>query len=134
MTEPSAYVADPNVEAVRAKLAERSAVGIRKYGTTTAAAGLSLREWLTHLQQELMDASVYCEAELNRAGDRANQSDRDQVADLILNDPQSGAPCCVVSTLRTGPGGFQSFDVQSAPDATKWRVELRVSECGVAEG
>ena len=53
---------DPNVEAVRAKLLQRSQVGIRKYGTTTARGDLSLRDWLVHLQEELMDAAVYIEA------------------------------------------------------------------------
>lgn len=53
---------DPNVEAVRAGLLERSKVGLLKYGVTTADNPLSLVEWLTHLQQELMDAAVYVEA------------------------------------------------------------------------
>lgn len=59
---------------------------------------------------------------------KTNQSCRDQVADLILKDPVTGADCYIVSTLRSGPGGFQSFDVQSAPDAPKWRIELRTTE------
>jgi hypothetical protein len=64
---------DPNVEAVRRKLLERSAVGVRKYGTTTARDDLSLRDWLVHLQEELMDAAVYIEAALsaNRLHDDA---------------------------------------------------------------
>lgn len=59
-----------------------------------------------------------------------NQECRDQLADLLLTDPESGEPCCVVSTLRRGPGGFQSFDIQSGPDAATWRIEFRVSEIG----
>lgn len=59
---------------------------------------------------------------------RPNQSDRDQVADLILTDPESGEPCAVVSTLRSGPGGFNSFEMQTGPDSPIWRVEVRVSE------
>lgn len=55
-------MADPHVESVRAKLLERSQVGIAKYGVTTKDAGLSARDWLVHLQQELMDACVYIEA------------------------------------------------------------------------
>lgn len=55
---------DPNVERVRAKLLARSEVGIRKYGTTTERTDLSLADWLTHLQEELMDAAVYIEAAL----------------------------------------------------------------------
>jgi hypothetical protein len=59
-------MSDPNVEAVRRKLEERSAVGIAKYGTTTARDDLTLREWLVHLQEELMDAAVYIEAALSQ--------------------------------------------------------------------
>lgn len=59
-----------------------------------------------------------------------NQGCRDQLADLLLTDPESGEPCSIVSTLRRGPGGFQSFDVQSGPDAPTWRIEFRVSESG----
>jgi len=59
---PKEQSPDPNVEAVRKELLERSKVGLRKYGTTTADNPLSLVEWLTHLQQELMDAAVYVEA------------------------------------------------------------------------
>jgi hypothetical protein len=53
--------ADPNVEAVRRKLAERAAAGLVKYGTDTTRADLSTADWLAHLQQELMDGAVYAE-------------------------------------------------------------------------
>jgi hypothetical protein len=52
---------DPNVEAVRAKLLARSTAGIAKYGVTTARGDLSTAQWLLHLQEELLDASVYIE-------------------------------------------------------------------------
>jgi hypothetical protein len=38
---------------------ERSRVGIEKYGTTLDRDDLSLVQWLTHLQEELMDATLY---------------------------------------------------------------------------
>ena len=59
---------DSNVESVRDKLAARAEVGLRKYGVTTERDDLSAREWLTHLQEELMDACVYIEAFLNTPG------------------------------------------------------------------
>jgi hypothetical protein len=59
-------VIDPNVEAVRAKLLERSKRGIEKYGTTTARGDLSIVDWLRHLQEELLDAAVYIEAAMAR--------------------------------------------------------------------
>ena len=50
---------DKNVEAVRAKLLERSQVGLAKYGVTTERTDTDLVGWLNHLQEELMDAAVY---------------------------------------------------------------------------
>lgn len=52
---------DPNVEAVREKLQARAIVGFRKYGVTTERTDIDLAGWITHLQEELMDASVYCQ-------------------------------------------------------------------------
>lgn len=52
---------DANVEAVRQKLLERSERGLVKYGVPTDKAGLTAEQWLTHLQEELMDATVYIE-------------------------------------------------------------------------
>ena len=40
---------------------ERSSVGIEKYGTTLDRQDLSTLEWLKHLQEELMDATLYIE-------------------------------------------------------------------------
>ena len=40
---------------------ERSNKGIAKYGTTMADNPLSPLEWLQHLQEELMDATLYIE-------------------------------------------------------------------------
>lgn len=53
---------DPNVKAVRHKLLQRSEVGLRKYGVTTADADIDLVGWLRHLQEEILDAAVYIEA------------------------------------------------------------------------
>lgn len=52
---------DPNVEAVKDQLSERSKVGFKKYGTLTDRGDLTTDEWLQHLQEELMDACVYIE-------------------------------------------------------------------------
>lgn len=62
------HPADSNVESVRAKLLDRSRVGIAKYGATTVDAGLTRHDWLNHLQQELMDGAVYCEAAMQIEG------------------------------------------------------------------
>jgi len=55
---------DKNVEAVREKLLLRSQIGLRKYGVTTERKDVDLLGWLIHLQQELMDAAVYAEADI----------------------------------------------------------------------
>jgi hypothetical protein len=55
---------DANVERVLDKLLRRYARGIEKYGVTTKRADLTQRDWLVHLQEELMDAIIYIEAQL----------------------------------------------------------------------
>jgi hypothetical protein len=50
---------DEIVESVINQFKERSEVGIRKYSTTLERNDLSVLEWLTHLQEELMDATLY---------------------------------------------------------------------------
>jgi hypothetical protein len=52
---------DPIVSAVIRKMYQRSQVGIKKYGTTMDRNDLSYAEWLTHLQEELMDSIIYLE-------------------------------------------------------------------------
>lgn len=52
---------DPNVKAVCDKYKERARVGFAKYGTNTTRTDLSTLDWLTHLQEELMDATIYIE-------------------------------------------------------------------------
>jgi len=44
---------------VCAKIQARAELGERKYGTTMERNDLTGRQWLTHLQEELMDAVVY---------------------------------------------------------------------------
>ena len=38
----------------------RQQAGIQKYGTTVANNPLELKLWITHLYEELLDASIYC--------------------------------------------------------------------------
>lgn len=52
---------DSIVTSVLAQFKERSSVGIEKYGTTLERNDLSTLEWLKHLQEELMDATLYIE-------------------------------------------------------------------------
>jgi hypothetical protein len=48
-------------ERVIVKIRERAEVGEKKYNTTMERGDLTIVEWLTHLQEELMDACVYTE-------------------------------------------------------------------------
>lgn len=52
---------DSIVDGVIDKLIDRAVVGKKKYGVTLDRNDLSLSEWLTHLQEELMDAVNYIE-------------------------------------------------------------------------
>ena len=52
---------DSIVESVLNKFKERSEEGIKKYGVTLDREDLNGLEWLTHLQEELMDATLYIE-------------------------------------------------------------------------
>lgn len=40
---------------------ERAVFGYIKYGTNTDREDLKLGDWVTHLQEELLDASIYAE-------------------------------------------------------------------------
>tara|TARA_B100000902_G_scaffold351359_1_gene361309 strand:+ start:234 stop:515 length:282 start_codon:yes stop_codon:yes gene_type:complete len=52
---------DTVVESVLYKYKERSSAGIKKYNTTLDRNDLSYTDWLNHLQEELMDATLYIE-------------------------------------------------------------------------
>jgi hypothetical protein len=52
---------DKFVQAVKNKFEQRSQTGIKKYNTTLEREDLSLFDWLNHLQEELMDATLYVE-------------------------------------------------------------------------
>ena len=52
---------DSIVKSVVSLYKERSRVGIEKYNKTMDRNDLSTSEWLQHLQEELMDATLYIE-------------------------------------------------------------------------
>jgi hypothetical protein len=52
---------DPILTKLMTKYYERSEIGIKKYGTTLENNSLPLMDWLNHLQEELMDATLYIE-------------------------------------------------------------------------
>ena len=52
---------DTVVKSVLDKYQERSETGKLKYGKTLDRKDLTMKQWLTHLQEELMDATLYIE-------------------------------------------------------------------------
>ena len=52
-------------DSVCKKILDRSKVGKKKYGVTMERDDLNFTQWMTHLQEELMDAIVYIEKFIN---------------------------------------------------------------------
>tara|TARA_R110000744_G_scaffold95404_1_gene184351 strand:- start:26 stop:208 length:183 start_codon:yes stop_codon:yes gene_type:complete len=48
-------------EKIITMIQQRAMTGEKKYGTTMERGDLSIKEWLTHLQEELLDGAVYIE-------------------------------------------------------------------------
>jgi len=59
--KPTKIKKDKYVQAVKEKFEERSQTGIKKYNTTLERGDLNFIDWLNHLQEELMDATLYVE-------------------------------------------------------------------------
>ena len=59
MDKKQIEVRDPVVGTVINKLLDRSNVGYEKYGTTMRDDRGDLFYWLNHLQEEMMDATLY---------------------------------------------------------------------------
>lgn len=51
---------DSVVNSIISKFKQRSETGIKKYGTTLDRNDLNPEQWLNHLEEELMDAILYC--------------------------------------------------------------------------
>ena len=50
---------DKYVQQIKEKFEQRSQTGIKKYGTTLERDDLNVIDWLTHLEEELMDGLLY---------------------------------------------------------------------------
>lgn len=64
---------DSLVNSVVDKYMCRSELGMLKYGTTLERNDLSEEDWLVHLQEELMDASLYIEKLLRLVRKKMNK-------------------------------------------------------------
>jgi hypothetical protein len=65
------------------KILQRAEIGKAKYGVTMERKDLSMIEWLTHLQEELMDAAVYIEKLIGYDAERCSS---DVLSRLIIDD------------------------------------------------
>lgn len=54
-------------------IARRQAMGIAKYGQTVADNPLTLREWLQHQLEELLDAAVYVQRAIEEIDAKAGE-------------------------------------------------------------
>ena len=61
MTKQEIEFRDPVVQSVVNKFVDRSDVGFAKYGKTLRDDSSDVFAWLNHLQEELMDATLYIE-------------------------------------------------------------------------
>ena len=81
------------------KILKRAEVGKAKYGVTMERGDLSIIEWLNHLQEELMDASVYIErilGDLSAAIEEANMKPPPTELEIFLDEicKKCGALLC----------------------------------------
>lgn len=65
-------VGDPTVKKVVDQFKHRSALGIKKYGTTLAENDLSLIQWLEHAKEEAMDNVLYLQRAIDELHAREN--------------------------------------------------------------
>ena len=65
---------------VCAKIQQRAEVGKSKYGVTMERSDLSLVDWLTHLQEELMDAAVYVQRLIEETSDLIDSAVNEAIA------------------------------------------------------
>ena len=68
---------DPVVERVVDKFVSRSDVGFKKYGVTLDQDPSNLFEWLNHIQEELMDATLYIQ--------KLKEKTSEEMQDLLLS-------------------------------------------------
>jgi len=58
---PEVKKKDKYVQSVKKAFEQRSQTGIKKYNTSLEREDLNFLDWLQHLQEELMDATLYIE-------------------------------------------------------------------------
>ena len=109
---------DKHVDSVVNKMLSRSEAGIRKYGTTLERTDLEFIDWLTHLQEELMDAALYVERIKHDVSNHSQEGKSPQAIAWTVRQLQSG-PRSLAEIYPCSGGGLPSCDSS--------RPELRTS-------
>ena len=73
---------DKYVQSVKDKFEERSQTGIKKYNTTLERGDLNFIDWLNHLQEELMDATLYVERLKTSYAEETTKSSKTSTGEL----------------------------------------------------
>lgn len=73
-TDTNFIKTDKYIQAVKEKFEQRSQTGIKKYGTTLEREDLNELDWLTHLEEELMDALGYIQVLRDKLQNREHPS------------------------------------------------------------
>ena len=88
-------IRDKVIERVINKIKSRSDVGYKKYGVTLKDDDQPLHVWLTHLQEELMDAVNYIEKAKMVLGDEIEEAMlrrvnrfNDNISNIDVNDEE----------------------------------------------
>lgn len=101
---------DSNVESVINKYNKRAMKGFNKYGVTTERSDIDLMGWLLHLQEELMDATIYIERTLNDLSNHSQERQSSQAIARIVRELRgsSFSPTQVSSLSHWGMEAFTS--------------------------
>ncbi len=116
---------DPHIEALRARLLERSARGIEKYGATLARTDLSDLEWHYHHLDELLDAAGYVMRKISDM-EAMRAADADWIPEVgeeyFERDPDGRVhrgirKACLPSDFdHAKRGGYRYFPVKTNPE------------------
>ena len=112
---------DPVVQSVVNKFVDRSDVGFKKYAKTLRDDKSDLFTWLNHVQEELMDATLYIQRLKEEIGNlREERLLRDAIHDLDVIDPEivvSKKKKLKSSKIGGGGGNHYTFTIDE-PEPT----------------
>jgi hypothetical protein len=99
---------DENVSNVIAKYKQRAQKGFEKYGVTTERSDIELMGWLLHLQEEMMDATVYIERIMNELSNHTKERESTQAIARIVRELRGStfSPTQVSSLSHWGMEAF----------------------------